>query len=338
MLYVTTRSNVDAYTANRALCEDRAPDRGLYVPFKMPLFSPEEINALADRSFGQRVADILNLLFGCKLTSWDVDFCVGRYPVRLVPLSHRIVIGECWHNPEWDFTWTVRKLCQHIRPQVPPDGDWAFLAVRIAVLFGIFGELIKKDDLPIDIAVPSSDLSGAMAARYAREWGLPIGNIVVCCNENTALWDLLRRRELRTNLPAVKTTTPDCDQVLPRDLERLIFACGGISEVTRYLNACRIGGLYCPSEKTHAALCQGLHISVVGTDRIESAIPNVYRTHSYLCGPYTALCYSGLLDHRSRIGERRRALVLSERSPLRDAKTVASALRIPEERLDSYLK
>ena len=46
MLYVTTRNNRDAYTAQRVLRENRGPDGGLYVPFREPVFSREEIDAL----------------------------------------------------------------------------------------------------------------------------------------------------------------------------------------------------------------------------------------------------------------------------------------------------
>ena len=46
MLYVTTRNNRDAYTAQRVLRENRGPDGGLYVPFREPVFSREEIDEL----------------------------------------------------------------------------------------------------------------------------------------------------------------------------------------------------------------------------------------------------------------------------------------------------
>ena len=41
MLYVTTRNNRDAYTARRALTENRGPDGGFFVPFREPVFTPE---------------------------------------------------------------------------------------------------------------------------------------------------------------------------------------------------------------------------------------------------------------------------------------------------------
>ena len=68
MLYVTTRNNRDAYTAQRVLRENRGPDGGLYVPFREPVFSREEIDALKGKSFHQCVAEVLNRLFNTKLT------------------------------------------------------------------------------------------------------------------------------------------------------------------------------------------------------------------------------------------------------------------------------
>lgn len=66
MLYVTTRNNRDAYTAQRVLRENRGPDGGLYVPFREPVFSWEEIDALKEKSFHQCVAEVLNRLFNTE--------------------------------------------------------------------------------------------------------------------------------------------------------------------------------------------------------------------------------------------------------------------------------
>lgn len=345
MLYVTTRSNQDVYTTNRALSEMRAPDGGLYLPFKMPAFSRGDFLALAEKPFSQRMADMLNLLFRARLTGWDIDFCVGRYPVRLKTMSHRIVICESWHNPGWTFDWMANRLAGHLRGRTEPDegaGDWPLIGVRIAVLFGIFGELLKNGEIgpeeTVDVAVASGDLSGAMAVWYARSWGLPVGNIVICTNENAFLWDLLHRGEFRTGSVAAKTATPLCDRVLPRDLERLVCAAGGPLEVSRYLDICARGGVYGPNSGILDPMRQGVHVSVVSEKRMMSAIPNLYRSNGYISGSYTALCHSGLQDYRARTGESRPALVLSERSPGCDEKIVAAAMGITLEELKERIK
>lgn len=339
MLYATTRNDIDPVTAHHALTEQTAWDGGLYVPMKMPSFSVEEIQSLADKSFAQIVAEMMNLLFGCHLDGWDVEFTVGRHPVRCVPMSHRIIMAEPWHNLDWDFARMVEGMTNLAAgEEVPQPGSWAKLAVGIAALFGIVGQLMSSGDLQpdqrVDVAVAAGDFTAPMAAWYARSWGLPIGNIIVCCNENSAPWDLICKGQLRTALQPVETVTPDCDRTLPAGLEWFIHACGGSDELRRYLDAVRSAEVYWPSEAVYPRMRQDTHASVVGSKRVLSAIPNLFKTNAYLPGPYTALAYSGLLDYRARTGVSGLALVLSERSPIRDGELVADALGIPLEQLE----
>jgi len=100
VLYKTTRDDNDTYTAHRVLHENRASDGGVFIPFRMPLFSEKEIAELVSVGFGETVAAILNKFFSCHLTGWDVDFCIGRNAIKLDTMSHRMVVAELWHNPE----------------------------------------------------------------------------------------------------------------------------------------------------------------------------------------------------------------------------------------------
>lgn len=339
MLYVTTRINQDAFTAHRSLTENRGPEGGLFMPMRMPDFSREEIAALADKSFGQNVADIVNLLFNSKLDSWAVEFAIGRYPVRLVSLSSRVTVAESWHNPQWKFDRLARNLAKAVlgTEEELEITDWMLIASRIAVLFGVFGELMHDGlvsvDAPLDIAVPCGDFSVPMAAWYARAWGLPIGTIVVCCNENSAPWSLLHQGELRTDAVALHTTLPACDHAVPADLERLIYAALGAGEAKRFCDTCRKGGNYYLQEQQVGKLRQGMYVSVVSRQRIESMILSIYKNNGYISDPYAALAHGGLLDYRSRTGERRPALLLSEESPAFSLGMVSGCLGISQREL-----
>ena len=110
MLYATTRNNTDAFTAQRVLTMKRGSDGGLCVPYRIPRFSEREILSLAERSFNTNLADLLNLLFGSRLTGYDIDFTMGRYSVRLQQLGQKLIMGECWHNTDWHFSRMVRDL------------------------------------------------------------------------------------------------------------------------------------------------------------------------------------------------------------------------------------
>lgn len=323
MLYVTTRVRKDVFTSFRALSENRGPEGGFFVPMQLPCFDQSKIKALAKHSFSQNVADILNLFFGTRMDGWGVELGVGRYPVKTESLNSRITAVKTWHNPVCRFGGLVRGLEKVIRQSDQINhkpSDWFVIASRIAVLFGVYGMLLEKGVLhpriPIDIAVPSGNLSQLMAAWYAREMGLPIGTIVCCCNENNGLWKLLHKGELRTDLPAQHTHTPDCDETVPADLERLIYAVLGPDEVQRFCEICRVGGTYYPEPENLARLREGIHVSVVSSRRMASTIPNLYKTTGFVSDPYTALAYSGLIDYRALTGESRQALIISEDSPL----------------------
>ena len=345
MLYVTTTEKIDAFTAQYTLSHDYGPDGGLFVPFQMPRLSKAEINGLRDKTYGQCIADILNLFFSARLDGWDVDFCIGRYPAKLVSMSHRIVVAETWHNPDQDFARVVRNLSGRIRGSEDVGGvptNWARIAVRIAMLFGLFGELerigLADADSTIDISVTSGDFSVPMAVFYARKMGLPVGTIICSCNDNSNLWDFLYHGQLHTNTLAVRTNTSDADVSLPQDLERLIFSAYGVDEVHRFREICSKGALYTLDEDQLSVLRDGLFSAVVSGKRMESIIHNVYKSSTYLLDPYAALAYGGLQDYRASSAETGNALIISERSPACSSATVAKAMGITVQQLTERLR
>jgi len=337
VLYVTTRSNREVYTASRPLGQSRAEDGGFYVPFHDPAFTREELEALGGVSFNQRIAQILNLLFQTTLTGWDVDFSVGRKPMKLVPLGHRIVMGELWHNPDWDFQRMEANLANLLQKDHKDPGNWTRIAIRTAVLTACCLELRNSGMERPDIAVVSGDFLWPISAWYLRKWGLSIGNIVICCNENQNLWNLICHGQFRTDSVSVETQLPEADISVPADLERLIHGCGGMAEVERYLDCCRRGGTYFAEDPVLRELQKGNYVSVVSSNRMHDTIPGVLRTHRYLLSAGAALAYAGLLDYRARKGSLAPALVIGEKSPVRDAEQISEILQIPPERLTDYM-
>lgn len=335
MLYATTRSKSNIETAYKSTHMDSAADGGLFVPFRLASFSKEEISALKDRSFGQNMADVLNLFFGCGLSGWDVEFAIGRSPLKVHTITHRIFVAEIWHNSQWKLDYVVQLLSDRIRGEEPsaPPANWTGVAVRIAALFATYGHLMATEQIPagnvLDLAVTTGDFTSPMAAWYARKMGLPIGNIICGCNANGGVWDLLHHGQLATGGISVKTLTPEADVVVPRNLERLVYESLGMEENLRYLDCCRTGSLYELHDDLFDNFREGMFAAVISDDRITSVIHSVNRTSNYVFGPYTALAYGSLLDYRAKTGESRGALLLSERGPICDSEQVAKALKVP---------
>ncbi len=314
MLYVTTRNNRDAFTVNRAMREKRSPDGGHYLPFRHPQFSETEMDALLELPFGDCVAQILNLQFSARLVGRDVDLCIGKYAVRLDALPHRILFAQCWHTPGYRFSDICSALSQRITGERTVPGGWLEIGIRIAVLFGVFSDLRRSGIREADISCVSGDFVMPISAWYAKQWGLPVGNIICCCNENHSLWELLNHGQLRTDTVSIPTRIPEADVAVPDHLERLIYACGGMAEAQRYLDACRTGKNYSPPDALLGRIRRDLHVSVVSSQRIDTIIPGVCRTHGRMISPASALAYGGLLDYRAKTSETGYALVWSEES------------------------
>ena len=335
MLYVTTRVSGDAFTAFRALSENRGPEGGFFVPMYMPSYSREEIARLANQPFSQNVAEILNLFFGTKLSGYDVELVIGRYPVRQVSLNGRLTVANAWNNPRQRFDRLVTGLEKAIRQsdqvnEVP--SDWFMTASRIAILFALWGQLQQDKVITtyqkIDIAVPNGDFSALMAAWYARSMGLPIETIICCCTENNGIWNLFHKGTIRTDVPVLRTYTPACDYAVPADLERLIFALSSVEEARRFCDICRIGGTYEVEDALLERLREGIHVRVVGSKQVASVIPNLYKISGYVADPYTALSYGGLMDYRAVTGSGRHSLIISEESPLFSFEYVCRCMNI----------
>jgi threonine synthase len=338
MLYISTRNPKDTYTAYRALHEQNAPDGGMYVPFQKPVLSAEDLQQLYNDSFGQNVAKMLNRFFAARLTGWDVECAVGRNPVKLTSLGRRTIVGELWHNLELTYSGLEKSLYVLLTDKGQKPIGWSQIAIRIAVICGLMGELHRAGIKEVDVAVAAGDFSTPIAVWYCRQMGLPIGMIICGCNENGALWDLLHRGECNTGAATVKTDLPELDVAFPAYLEQLIFATQSKEEFARYLGVAADGGVYALEEENLAKLNDRLCASVVGSSRVDTVISSVYRTNDCFIDPVTALSYGSLQDYRARTGENRMTVLLADYNPKLYADRVANAVGISNRELLERLR
>ena len=327
MLYITTRNSADTYTAFQTLRNDLSLDGGRFVPFRLPRVTTETLLQMQYASYNEIVAQILNLFFPGRLTASDVEMCLGADAANLVPMRHKIILAELWHNGSYDLSASVDALSHRILNAGAGEAatEWMRICCRIACLFGIYARLLSTGAVDgirgLDIAVCSGDFCSPMAAWYAREMGLPIGTIVCGCNDIADVWDLLHRGELH------------CSKDTPPGIERLIYGVLGQQEAARFGRACVGKLVYAPPDKPEEELGQGMFAAVISEKRRENVIRSVYRTNAYVLSPCTALAYGGLQDYRASRSESAPALILAEQGALCDAHTVADLLGVSEAEL-----
>ena len=270
------------------------------------------------------------MFYATHLSGREVEFSVGRYPVKLCGMGQRVLVAQLWRNLDGSYEKMEQRLAQKIRPEGPMT-SWLRISIRIAVLFGVFGEILRSGEAdeahPVDVALPAGDFSVNMAVWYARQMGLPIGRIICCCGSNSAVWDLLNLGQMRTGGPEASF-----------ELERLIHARLGYEEARRFNQAVRDGGIYSLAPENAALLRQGMFSAVVSNDRRDNTISNVYRTNAYLLEPDAAGAYSALMDHRAKSGDNRRALLLEDRSPGDCQSQITAAMGITPAELEQILE
>ena len=327
MLYVTTKSNCETYTAARTLTTDTANDGGLYVPFQMPTLPAD---ALQGMSHAAVIAYVLGLFFRVSLTEDDITQCIGSAGFKLENADRKVTVAQLWNTANRSFGQIeyaiYRKLCREV-PPCDQVTQWPRIAIRIAVLAALTANARDR----LDVAVNAGDFVDPIAAWYGREMGLPIGTILCTTNENGSLWDLFTHGQASCGASVQKTTLPELDVALPRQLERLIFSLFGLPQAMEFSACLEKGRVYKTSFPEQ--LSGGFAICVVSTQRVPSVIHRVYSTNRYILDTYAALTFGGLQDYRASSGDIRQTLLLSAYSPVIHKEAVASALHLPVRRI-----
>lgn len=344
MLYASTRSKVETYTSARTIWVDRAGDGGYFVPLKLPQFKRTEIIKLKNRTPEDNIALILNKFFQSEFSGKDVQFAIGREYYRLVNIRHKMILAELWHNVDGELDHIIRLLSKRISPEVQEGepGEWPSVAVRIALLFALFGELSARGEVntlyPMDLAVPTGDFRWPMAAWYARKMGLPIGTIICCSCENDGVRELLHRGQMRLDLPAGSTIVPRCDAPAAGGIERLIYSALGREEMGEYLRVLERGGIYAVNPEQKRVLSEGMYVAVNSSVRLRQVIPNAHRTFGHVLCPYSALVYTGVMDYQSITGKYNKVLMLCDYSPVHSLESTAGAMGVSVRELKRRLE
>ncbi|MBQ3251833.1 MAG: hypothetical protein IJB02_01135 [Oscillospiraceae bacterium] len=299
MLYMTTRDDHDAFTSHKALLENSAPDGGLYIPYKLPMFSKEQISSFINLSFAETVAKMLNLFFSAQLNSWDIDFCLGRNPLKLGYPGRKSVVLETWHNPGRSYAYAANSLnTLLIKDKKGQVSSWTGVAITIAFMFGAYVELCKENILQphdsFDICVRAGDFTEPAAALYCKQMGLPIQKIIICTKENSAVWDLVNHGQFGTALLHPKQKL---------GMERLIRSIFDSTEVAHYKAACERHGVYTLSEENNLVLAEHIFAAVIGSERSNNFAGNVFNACGYPLDPDAAICYAGVQDYRAKTGQ-----------------------------------
>ena len=301
MLYISTRNINDSYTAYRALHETFAPDGGMYLPFRVPVISTQEWAEMKSWSADDTIAYILNLFFGLRMTGDDIAELLGSTFVSFQSVNQNVVFAESWHTPDGNQQFVVDGLYQKMSGQSESPKGWAYIAIQIALLFGIYSS--NRTELKhFDVAITAYDFSDLIAILYAKEMGLPINRIVCACSEEGILWDMVNRGEFSARKN-------------PSYTECLVYKYFGDSGVAHYVDACDQKTACVFEETSLSAVVEELYPAVVSAGRADTVISSMRSSNNYSIDVDSALAYGALQDYRARTGVNNQTLIVSKVRP-----------------------
>lgn len=326
MLYITTRNTDDAYTSYRALMNDCGPDGGAFVPFRIPVLTNSRFTQMKEKTFNENVADILNLFFSTQLTGWDLDFGIGRNLLRISTVHRRVAVAELWHNLEDNYDYIE---CILFRKITKDEGTnvtkWPRIAIRIAVMFGIYGQLLREEELHVgehfDISVCNDDFVSPMAALYCRKMGMPVNTVICACDEAKNLWDFIHRGFINT---------ANINEDMQFGIERLLHLTLGYKTAVEFSANCEQKRTFTIEQKDLPQLNEALFCSVSGKARAQTVINSLYRTNTYIIDDDAARSYGGLQDYRAKVGDSQLTVIFAEKTPLNCLNEIMTATGLNE--------
>ncbi len=122
MNYKSTRNSNVTVTAAEAIARGISEEGGLFVPATFPALTAADITALADKSYTERAAFILNK-FLSDFTADEVKECVtaaytaekfGTHPAPVTTLDADEHILELWHGPTCAFKDMALQILPHL--------------------------------------------------------------------------------------------------------------------------------------------------------------------------------------------------------------------------------
>lgn len=134
-------------------------------------------------------------------------------------------------------------------------------------------ELARRDGRPPNFIIPTGNLGNALACIWAREAGLPVGEIVLASNANVTVPEYLASGEWRPR-PSVATLASAMDVGNPSNMERLRWLFPSVAQLRGKVSAvpvnddeiraairrdhCELGQTWCPHTATAAHVYRGL--------------------------------------------------------------------------------
>lgn len=205
------------------------------------------------------------------------------------------------------------------------------LIPQVAYYVYAYAQLLASGELEsgeeINVCVPTGNFGNILAAKLAKEMGIPIAKLLCASNENRVLTDFFRDGVYDRNRPFLLTSSPSMDILLSSNLERLLYlSAGRDSEKTAALMR-ELGaeGRYRIDDRMRDFMGD-FYGGCAPEPEVFACIRALYEKSGYVIDPHTAVAKAVYDRYRSETGDRRKTVIAATASPFKFAPAVMQAL------------
>ncbi len=205
------------------------------------------------------------------------------------------------------------------------------LVPQVVYYFHAYSQLLKdgtiKEGDTMNVVVPTGNFGNILAAYYAKQMGLPIGNLICASNNNKVLYDFLKDGSYDRNRDFHITISPSMDILISSNLERLLYFASNddSDETARLMEQLQTQGKY----TINSEMKENLSDFYGGyTDDMETqkAIKEVYDSTGYLMDTHTAVAYAAYKEYKEKTNDGTVSVIVSTASPYKFPSSVMEAL------------
>lgn len=205
------------------------------------------------------------------------------------------------------------------------------LVPQIVYYFHAYAQLMKDGTLQVgdtmNVVVPTGNFGNILAAYYAKQMGLPIGNLICASNNNKVLYDFFKDGNYNRNRDFHITMSPSMDILISSNLERLLYTVSNddSGETEQLMKQLQAEGKYNITEEMKDNLSD-FYGGYASDEETQEAIKEVYESTGYLMDTHTAVAYAVYDNYKKITSDKTATIVVSTASPYKFPSSVMDAL------------
>ena len=209
--------------------------------------------------------------------------------------------------------------------------NWGRVLPQIVYYVSAYCDLLRDGKVTsgqtVNVCVPTGNFGNILAAYYAREIGVPIGQLICASNQNNVLTDFIRTGVYDRNRTFYNTMSPSMDILISSNLERLLYSMTqDVDEVKGYMEQLKRTGRYQVRDKVRDKIQKLFRGYCCDDQETQRVIGKVWKERDYLIDPHTAVAFSALEQYRAETGDETPCVVVSTASPFKFCDSVLGAL------------